>query len=50
MVESLDCGEGFIVSEEWRQEIQKRCKETDADSSLLIDGEQFMVELKQSYL
>jgi putative addiction module component (TIGR02574 family) len=50
LLESLDYEEDFIVSGEWRQEIQKRCKEIDADPSLLIDGEQFMVELKQHHL
>lgn len=50
LLESLDYEDDFIVSEAWRQEIQKRCKEADADPSLLINGEQFMVELKQRYL
>lgn len=50
LLESLDYEEDFIVSEEWRQEIQKRCKEIDVDSSVLVDGEQFMAELKQRYL
>lgn len=50
LLESLDFEEDFIVSEEWRQEIQKRCKEIDAEPSRLIDGEQFFVELKQRYL
>jgi len=47
LLESLDYEEDFIVSEEWQQEIQKRCKDIDADPSLLIDGEQFMAELNQ---
>lgn len=50
LLESLDYEEDFIVSEAWRQEIQKRCKEIDANPSLLIDGEQFIDELKQRYL
>ena len=50
LLESLDYEEDFIVSEAWRQEIQKRCKEIDANPSLLIDGEQFMTRLKQRYL
>ncbi len=33
LLESLDYEEDFIVSEQWRQDIQKRCKETDADPS-----------------
>ena len=47
---SLDDEEDFIVSEAWRQEIQKRCKEIDTNPSLLIDGEKFMTELKKRYL
>ncbi|MGZ8932997.1 MAG: addiction module protein [Halobacteriota archaeon] len=48
--ESLDYEEDFIVSEAWRQEIQKRSKEIDTNPSLLIDGEKFMTELKKRYL
>ena len=50
LLESLDCEEDFIVSEAWRQEIQKRCKEIDANPSILIEGERFMTELRQRYL
>ncbi|TAL55732.1 MAG: addiction module antitoxin RelB [Methylovulum sp.] len=50
LLESLDYEEDFIVSEAWRQEIQKRCKEIDADPAILIDGEKVMDELKQRYL
>ena len=50
LLESLDYEEDFVVSEAWRQEIQKRCKEIDTNPSLLIDGEKFMTELKQRYL
>jgi len=50
LLESLDYEEDFLVSEAWRQEIQKRCKEIDADPSILIDGEKVMAELKQRYL
>ncbi len=50
LLESLDYEEDFIVSEAWRQEIQKRCKEIDTNSSILVDGEQFMAELKLRYL
>jgi hypothetical protein len=50
LLESLDYEEDFVISEAWRQEIQKRCNEIDTIPSLLIDGEQFMDELKQRYL
>lgn len=50
LLESLDYEEDFQVSEAWQQEIQKRCQEIDANPALLIDGEQFIAELKQRYL
>ena len=50
LLESLDFEEDFLVSEAWQQEIQKRCNEVDTNPSLLINGEQFMSELKQRYL
>lgn len=50
LLESLDYEEDFIVSEAWLQEIQKRCQEIDTNPSLLIDGEQFMANLRQRYL
>ena len=50
LLESLDYEEDFIVSDAWRHEIQKRCKEIDTNHSLLIDGEQFIAELKQRNL
>jgi hypothetical protein len=48
--EHPDYQEDFVVSDAWRQEIQKRCQEIDADPSLLLDGPQVMDELKQRYL
>lgn len=49
LLESLDYEEDFLVSEEWRQEIQKRSKEIGATPALFIDGEQYMAELNQHY-
>ncbi|MGZ8876374.1 MAG: addiction module protein [Halobacteriota archaeon] len=50
LLESLDYEEDFVVSEQWRLEIQKRCKEIDVNPSILIEGEGLMTELKQRYL
>lgn len=50
LLESLDYEEDFQVSKAWQQEIQKRCQEIDANPALLIDGEQFIAELKQRCL
>ena len=49
LLESLDYEEDFVVSEAWRQEIQKRCQELDANPSVLIDGKQFMADVKLRY-
>ncbi len=49
LLESLDYEEDFVVSEAWRQEIQKRCQELDTNPSVLIDGEQFMADVKLRY-
>jgi len=50
LLESLDYEEDFPVSDEWRQEIKKRCREIDANPDLLLDGEQAMAVLRQRYL
>ncbi len=50
LLESLDYEEDFQVSEAWRQEIQKRCQEIDANPTSLIDGDNLIAELKQRYL
>lgn len=50
LLESLDYEEDFPVSDEWRQEIEKRCREIDANPALLLDGEQVMLELRKRYL
>lgn len=39
LIESLDYEEDFLVSDEWRQEILRRCREIDANPGLLPDGE-----------
>jgi autonomous glycyl radical cofactor GrcA len=49
LLESLDYEEDFVVSEAWWQEIQKRCQELDANPSVLIDGEQFLADIKLRY-
>jgi len=50
LLESLDYEEDFAISDTWRQEIQKRCKEIDSNPAILVDGELFIAELKQRYL
>lgn len=51
LLESLDYEEDFIISKAWRQETQKNAvNNIDVDPSLLVDGEQYMAELKQRYV
>ena len=50
LLESLDYEEDVKVSKAWRLEIQKRCQEIDANPTILVDGAEFIAELKQRYL
>ncbi len=50
LLESLDYEEDVVISEQWRQEINKRCQEIKDNPDGLIDGESFMSELKRQYL
>ncbi|SJM95366.1 addiction module protein [Crenothrix polyspora] len=47
LLESLDYEENFIISEAWRQDIQKRCHNIDTNPSILIEGKYFMTQLNQ---
>ena len=49
LLESLDYEEDFPVSDEWKVEIQKRCKEIDNVDVQLIDGESALAELRKNY-
>ena len=42
LLESLDYEEDVVISEQWRQEINKRCQEIKNNPDCLIDGESFM--------
>jgi putative addiction module component (TIGR02574 family) len=44
LLESLDFDEPFELSEEWRQEIARRCREIDQGEVELIPGEQVFKE------
>ena len=42
LLESLDFGEDFPISDAWRAEIETRCREIDSGEIELIPGEQAM--------
>lgn len=50
LLESLDFEEDFLVSDEWRIEIEKRCREIDSGEVELIAGEQAMNSLRERFL
>lgn len=50
LLESLDFEEDFPITEEWMDEIQKRCHEIDHGEIKLISGEDALLHLHQKYL
>jgi len=44
LLESLDLDEPFEISEEWSQEIARRCREIDQGKVELIPGDQVLKE------
>lgn len=40
LLENLDEGESFVISDEWRQEITMRCEEIDKSQVKLKDAEE----------
>jgi putative addiction module component (TIGR02574 family) len=44
LLESLDFEEPFEVSNEWREEIARRCREIDEGDVALIPGEEVLKE------
>jgi hypothetical protein len=49
LLESLDLGDDFEVSEAWRTEIRHRCAEIDGGAVTLIPGDQALAELRAKY-
>jgi putative addiction module component (TIGR02574 family) len=49
LLESLDFGEDFEVSQAWREEIQRRCEQIDRGEVELIDSDTVMAELRKQY-
>ncbi len=49
LLESLDFEEDFSLSEEWNQEIRRRCEEIDSGKAVLVEGETVLANLRKKY-
>jgi putative addiction module component (TIGR02574 family) len=49
LLESLDVGEDFPVSDAWREEIRRRCAEIDSGTVALVPGNEVLAELRAKY-
>ncbi len=49
LLESLDLDQDFAVSQEWLEEIRRRCAEIDSGKTTLLDGAMVINELRGKY-
>lgn len=49
LLESLDLDQDFAVSQEWLEEIQRRCAEIDSGKATLLDSAMVLNELRGKY-
>ncbi len=49
LLESLDFEEDFPISDEWLEEINKRCQEIDEGKVELIPGDEGLARLQNKY-
>lgn len=49
LLESLDFEEDFQISNEWLEEINKRCQEIDEGKVELIPGDEGLTQLQNKY-
>ncbi len=49
LLESLDFEENFPVSNEWLDEINRRCREIDQGKVRLMAGEEALAQLRKKY-
>lgn len=49
LLESLDLDQDFVVSQEWLEEIRRRCAEIDSGKTTLLDGAMVINELRGKY-
>ena len=49
LLESLELNPDFAVSQEWLEEIRRRCAEIDSGKATLLDGTMVINELRDKY-
>lgn len=49
LLESLDLEHDFPVSQEWLEEIRRRCAEIDSGKTTMLDGAMVINELRGKY-
>ena len=49
LLETLDHDEDFKISDEWLQEISRRCEQIDTGTAELIEGDAAIAELRGKY-
>ena len=49
LLESLDLERDFPVSQEWLEEIRRRCAEIDSGKTTMLDGAMVINELRGKY-
>lgn len=49
LLESLDLDQDFVVSQEWLEEIRRRCAEIDSGKATLLDSAMVINELRGKY-
>lgn len=49
LLESLELDQDFAVSQEWLEEIRRRCAEIDSGKATLLDGTMVLNELRGKY-
>ncbi|MBI3545693.1 MAG: addiction module protein [Gammaproteobacteria bacterium] len=49
LLESLDLDQDFVISQEWLEEIRRRCAEIDSGKATLLDNAMVINELRGKY-
>lgn len=49
LIESLDLDQNFAVSQEWLEEIRRRCVDIDSGKATLLDSAMVIDELRGKY-
>ncbi len=49
LLESLDFEEDFALSQEWLDEVRRRCEDIDRGKTELLDSETVIAELRGKY-